>query len=99
MSEVYNPETQRALIKIIIAQCELAVEMTDVITFLYPSESNLPATSFSNEDFDQVTKLISKLQARLGIWYKAVHSWVSDIPKDAHASITLYSSLMYMYYQ
>lgn len=98
-SEVYDSETQRFLAKILIAQCKLAVEMTDLITILYPSDSSLPVTSAHKEGFNRASIEIDRCKSKLIDWYENVHSWVTKFPKNAHPSVTLYTSLMYIYYQ
>lgn len=98
-SQVYDTETQKILAKIQIAQCKLAVEMTDVITILYPADSSLPLTSACKEDFKRASIDSERCRSKLIDWYDSVHSWVSRIPKDSHPSVTLYTSLMYIYYQ
>jgi hypothetical protein len=97
-SEVYDSETQRLLAKVLIAQSKLAVEMTDVITILYPSDSSLPIASARREDFNRASIESDRCKTKLIDWYESVHFWVSKIPKNAHPSVTLYTSLMYIYY-
>jgi hypothetical protein len=98
-SKVYDAGTQRLLAKILVAQTRLAVEMTDAITILYPPDGSLHIPLTCQETLDRVSLESDRCNAKLTAWFEDVHSWVSGFPKGCHASVSLYSSLMYIYYQ
>jgi len=98
-SEVYDIKTQLLLFRIVIAQCKLAVEMTDTITTLYPSDISHLAIPACTEDFNRTSSETDRCKLKLIDWYESVNPWVLQDSKDAHASVTLYTSLMYIYYQ
>ncbi|PMD32631.1 hypothetical protein L207DRAFT_396203, partial [Hyaloscypha variabilis F] len=97
-SKVYDVGTQRLLAKILVAQTRLAVEMTDAITILYPPDGSLHIPLTCQETLDRVSLESDRCNAKLTAWFEDVHSWVSGFPKGCHASVSLYSSLMYIYY-
>ncbi|KAH6668928.1 fungal-specific transcription factor domain-containing protein [Halenospora varia] len=97
-SKVYDAATQRLLAKIIIAECKLAIEMTDIITTLYPSDIPHFITTASAKDFNSTSVEADRCKKKLIDWYNTINSWVCGIRKEAHASVILYTSLMYVYY-
>jgi Fe-S oxidoreductase len=86
-SEVYDTNTQCLLAKIIEAQCRLAIEMTDIIIYLYPSISPSVFSTGTN-----------RCKSKLSNWHQTVMTWTSEIPRDSHDSVTLYTSYLYIYY-
>jgi len=98
-SEVYDAKTQLLLFRILIAQCKLAIEITYTTTMLYPSDISRSVMSAWTEDFDRTSIEADRCKLRLTDWYESVNPWASQFPKDAHASVILYTSLIYIYYQ
>ncbi|OCK78340.1 hypothetical protein K432DRAFT_269057, partial [Lepidopterella palustris CBS 459.81] len=97
-SEVYDKDTQILLAKTVVALCQLAIATTGVITLLYPSDVYQPAIAACEENFNRTPPESDGYKSKLIQWYETVDSWVSRIPHEAHPSVTLYTSLMYIYY-
>lgn len=97
-SEVYDIETQHLLAKILVAQCKLAIEMTDVITMLYPVDGANLAITACEADFNRVSVETERCKTKLIDWYETVDPWVSTACDKSHPSVKLYASLLYIYY-
>lgn len=97
-SEVYDTETQHLLAKIVVAQCKLSIEMTDVITMVYPADGADPVITASEEDFNRVSAETERCKMKLIDWYETINQWISTVRGKSHASVTLYASLLYIYY-
>jgi hypothetical protein len=98
-SEVYDTETQLLLFRVVIAQCKLAVQMTDTITTLYPSNISHYQIPACTADLIRMRTETDRCKLKLSDWYECVNSWALQASKDTHSSVTLYISLMYIYYQ
>ncbi|OBT58755.1 hypothetical protein VE04_00730 [Pseudogymnoascus sp. 24MN13] len=97
-SEVYDTETQQLLAKIFLAQCKLAVELTDVITMVYPADGANPVITACEDDFNRVSTETKGYETKLTNWYNTINQWIPTVLGKSHASITLYTSLLYIYY-
>ncbi|OBT51741.1 hypothetical protein VE04_09296 [Pseudogymnoascus sp. 24MN13] len=97
-SEVYDTETQHLLAKILVAQCKLAIEMTDVITMVYPADAANLVIAACEEDFNRISVETEKVKMKLIDWYETVDQWISTVLGKSHASVLLYASLLYIYY-
>ncbi len=98
-SEVYDTETQHLLVKLLLAQCKLAVELTDVITMVYPADGANLVTMACEDDFNRVSIETKGYEMKLTDWYNAIDQWIPTVLGKSHASITLFASLLYIYYQ
>lgn len=98
-SGVYDSRTQHLLQKLWDAQCQLVVELTDVMRILHPSDHSIPLNAAHKSDFNSVFSECSSYTSKLLIWFEKVQSWASELPVDTHPSVTLFTSLMYIYYQ
>ncbi|KFY64721.1 hypothetical protein V496_03069 [Pseudogymnoascus sp. VKM F-4515 (FW-2607)] len=97
-SEVYDTETQHLLVKLLLAQCKLAVELTDVITMVYPADGANLVTMACEDDFNRVSIQTKGYEMKLTDWYNAIDQWIPTVLGKSHASITLFASLLYIYY-
>ncbi|OBT71727.1 hypothetical protein VF21_09353 [Pseudogymnoascus sp. 05NY08] len=92
-SEVYNTETQQLLAKIFLAQCKLAIELTDVITMVYPADgANLVITA-CEDDFNRVSTETKTHETKLTNWYNTINQWIPTVLQKSHASITFSARL------
>lgn len=99
-SRVYDRETKMDLAQIFFAQLDLAVELTDTISYVYPVNG---FRSFDQLDYNAMLSMLSKIEhckENLDKWHwnfkKAVapQSW-----SKKHKSVFLYSGLTSIYYQ
>lgn len=98
-SEIYDSQTQCLLAKLWAAQCKLVIELIDIMTLLYPSNDLVPVKSANKTDFHTVFHVCSFYKSKLRDWFEEAQSWVTELPKDTHPSVMLFTSLMNIYYQ
>lgn len=88
-SRVYDSDTKRALIDVVVLMSELSVCFTGVLNLVYPTIEPL---------IDEAEKL-----QRLRSSRKALRNWCKKAKQmqqlDSSGSVTLYTNLMWMYYQ
>lgn len=79
-------------------QCELAMVLTNVIAIAYNLDDTL---HISENVIDEGLKRIETSFVKLSLWYsKALEYFPSPAGlDDSHESITLYTNLMYIFYQ
>ena len=99
-SRVYDRETKRDLARIFLAQLELAVELTDAISYVYPVNG---FRSFDQLDYNTMHLMPPKIERckdNLDAWYtKFKELIVLRALSNKHKSISLYSGLASIYYQ
>jgi hypothetical protein len=99
-SRVYDRETKRDLARVFFAQLDLAVELTDAISYVYPVNG---FRSFDLLDYNSMLSMPSKIE-RCKTTLNAWHTKFKEIlPAGAwqnkHKSVSLYSGLTSIYYQ
>jgi hypothetical protein len=99
-SRVYDRETKRDLARIFLAQLDLAVELTDAISYVYPVNG---FRSFDQLDYNTMLLMPSKIEQckdNLDAWYTNFKELiVLRAFSNKHKSIALYSGLASIYYQ
>lgn len=100
-SQVYDTQTQKCLVKILVAQCDLAVQLTDVIMTVYPLDGSPPVAPNSAEGLQESSAHIAGMKDRLIKWLAKFRHWASVHTEagETHVSVKLYINLLYMYYQ
>ncbi|KAK0111564.1 hypothetical protein ONS95_001915 [Cadophora gregata] len=97
---VYDAETKRELAQVFLVQLDLAVELTDTLSHVYPANG---FRSFDKLDYNDVMSMPRKMeicQDRLDEWHARFVEWV--VPGDwskKHKSVILYSGLTSIYFQ
>jgi hypothetical protein len=99
-SHVYDIETKSDLARIFLSQLDLAIELTDPISYVYPANGFL---SYDKLDYNATLLILSKIER----CRKSLDTWNSkfrkSIPSGAgsskHKSVSLYSGLTSIYYQ
>lgn len=99
-SKVYDSPSKRALIRLLLVLCDLAVCLTDVITFVYPLSGPPDPSPWSDQKTDQCLFHIESCISGLNCWFeKATMSFPTPAGiGDIHSSLILHTNLMYMYY-
>jgi hypothetical protein len=95
-SRVYDAITKRALVQRLVALCELAVALTDVILVLYPEKE-----AFAQPGHNDPSSAVRACKFELNTWFEktTVKCLTSPGISETHESVLLYTNLMYMYYQ
>ncbi|KAL2065772.1 hypothetical protein VTL71DRAFT_3442 [Oculimacula yallundae] len=97
---VYDAETKRDLIRVFLAQLDLAVELTDALSYVYPANG---FRSFDILDYNEVMSMPKKIEMyleNLESWHTRFNEWV--VPgafSKKHKSVMLYSGLTSIYFQ
>lgn len=94
-SKVYDAASKRLLTDLFITLCHLAVVLTDVIMVIYPF------SEYSDTGIEASLGRIATCKSGLNSWFERA-TLLFPTPaglSDTHESITLYTNLMYMYYQ
>jgi hypothetical protein len=107
-SRVYEPETKRCLIEILVQIVELCTVLTDLIMLVFPIDD---ALGWGKRGSNEAAR-IKDCKTALMRWYKgatlrfpmfgggSVPRMTTGTHKDSqHESVILYTNLMYMYYQ
>jgi hypothetical protein len=95
-SEVYDPETKRALCDIFIAQCDFSCSITELLDIIYPDQVNSNGgTSTSSTIFDKLVEI----HTGLSIWHTEFITCAGYATFSPNPSAKLFSSLVSMYYQ
>lgn len=97
-SKVYDASSKRSLVHLLLALCDLAVSLTDVIMTVYPSSG--PPNSMSDQKAEQCLRRVEISMSCLNNWFEKA---TTNFPTpagigDVHLSLILYTNLMYMYY-
>lgn len=99
-SLVYDKETKIGLAKVFLAQLDLAVELTDLISYIYPANG-----------FQSLDKLDSKnmllMRSKILQCKKGLDAWNANSKRSIcrsgwakkHKSFALYSGMTSIYYQ
>ncbi|KAH7317793.1 hypothetical protein BKA65DRAFT_515202 [Rhexocercosporidium sp. MPI-PUGE-AT-0058] len=97
---VYDAETKRDLARVFSAQLDLAVELTDTISYVYPPNG---FGSFDKLDYNDVMSMPKKIEMcrdSLDSWHSRFNDWVTPGAwSKKHKSVMLYSGLSSMYFQ
>lgn len=98
-SAVYDPRTKRHLAEILDFQCQLAVILTEVLALSYGPTAFDP--TYSLDQFDGTLSRIQAVRSELSRWKADAEVAFSEFLADsnAHRSLTLFSSLIYIYFQ
>lgn len=99
-SRVYDAETQGQLVKIVVAQCDLAVILTDVLNTCYPLDGSQAVSQLPPPDLKITKERILRSRLKLVDWFTSF-SLQTASPRDPnsyHVSVTLYTNLLYIYY-
>ena len=99
-SNVYDRETKNHLAKIFLSQLDLAIELTDLISHIYPARG---IRSYDKLDLNATLQTLSKIQQ----CKESLDTWNSDFKKlvlsaagsTKHKSLALYIGLTSIYYQ
>lgn len=97
MSEVYTQQTKEQLWDVFVAQCQLAVAMTNPISVLYPAIRSKVTDSHGdvNNELDSCVEGISHLK----IWELGYLMPIEDRQVDVHATVKFFAHLTSLYYQ
>jgi hypothetical protein len=98
-SRVYDKDTKRDLVRIFVAQLDLAVELTDAISYVYPVNG---FRSFDFLDYNSMLLMpmkIERCKKRLDTWHSGFKEMLPPGTCFKHKAISLYSGLALMYYQ
>lgn len=98
-SVVYDPRTKRNLAEILYFQCQLAIILTEVLALSYGPTALDP--TYSLDQFDGTLSRIHAARTMLSRWKVEAESAFSVflVDSSAHRSLTLFSSLIYIYFQ
>lgn len=97
---VYDAETKRDLARIFLAQLDLAVELTDALSYVYPANGFLSFDKLDYNDLMSMPKKIESCKENLDSWHSRFNECV--VPgawSKKHKSVMLYSGLTSMYFQ
>ncbi|KAH7000565.1 fungal-specific transcription factor [Ilyonectria destructans] len=99
-STVYNAETKKTLIQIIVQTSELCIVLTDVLLMAYPPDD---APCHGRLVLSEEVLKIKDCKLALRRWNKQASCYFppfqqTEVVKCQHESVTLYRDLMYMYY-
>lgn len=99
-SRVYEVDTQRKILKTIVAQCELAVVLTGVLSTCYPSDGSHSLARFAPPDLESTKERIRHNRSRLLNWFNSfsLQAPLQTETNKHHVSVTLYINLLYIYY-
>ncbi|KAI8713374.1 Fungal-trans domain-containing protein [Fusarium sp. LHS14.1] len=96
-SFVYDPKTKRHLTDILTFQCRLGILLTEVLALTYGPSSFDP--TYSLDHFEATLSQMRTARARLARWKEdaeaAFYVFLGD--GHTHRSLTLFSSLIYIY--
>jgi hypothetical protein len=99
-SKVYDRETKSHLARIFISQLDLAIELTDLISYIYPANG---FRSYDKLDWKATLLTLSKIKRcreSLDNWnFNFKKSILSAAGSTKHTSISLYGGLTSIYYQ
>ncbi|KAK7223212.1 hypothetical protein V2G26_011215 [Clonostachys chloroleuca] len=94
-SRVYNADTKRRTIRVLVQLARLATTLTDVIPLIYPSDDE-PRGNFQTGKGSSAKKCKELLDS----WYKSAFSELSSLPGGAGNldPVILYTDFTYIYY-
>lgn len=100
-SKVYSSCTKNSLVDIFLALCSLAVSLTEVIMTVYPTNESIDSVLLDEHKVGQTFDRIESSKLALNLWFdKATTEFLTPAAiGNLHESTTLYTNLMYMYYQ
>jgi hypothetical protein len=99
-SNVYDRETKSHLARIFLSQLDLAIELTDLFSYIYPANG---FQSYDRLDWNATLLSLSKIKR----CRESLDTWNSNFRKSIlsaagstkHKSVSLYSGLTSIYYQ
>lgn len=103
-SDVYDPASKESLSKIIVAQCELAVAMTPMMTTAYCEETASQVDASSVSALIHSMTAVEKASTELSVWarrFRTALVCLADDDQDGHdanPSITLFAHLTLIHY-
>ncbi|KAB8238954.1 transcription factor domain-containing protein [Aspergillus alliaceus] len=100
-SRVYDPETKRSLIKIFVAQCELAAALTSTLLATYPLDRISMSLSHTSTDLMGLSSVVQSCRQDLNAWFDATEARLKhNSGKDVLGVdfVTLYTDLLWIYY-
>lgn len=99
-SRVHSPQIKKVLAKVIAAQCDLAILLTDVLTLLYPLDGSLPTSPESTLEWNKVQAKICEHTTELMKWNEKFSMWKSALPSSlgSHDLVEFHVSLIELYY-
>lgn len=103
-SEVYDSATKRALNKIMVAQCELAVAMTSTMTTAYCNEQSLQPDGLTITSLISCMAEIERANTQLLAWarrFRIVLDAYSDTGEQQpqyHQSVILFAHMTMIHY-
>lgn len=103
-SEVYDSATKRALSKIVVAQCELAVAMTATMTTAYRDEQNLQPDGLTVTSLIYCMTEIERANTQLSAWarrFRVILDAYSDTDQQRppyHQSVILFAHMTMIHY-
>lgn len=100
-SRVYDSDTKRCLARVLQAQLELAVALTNVISLVYPAKHFSIFNEVDGTYLKNMPARIQRCRDELDQWNNRVKdSRLTFEPwQSKHESVVLYSDLTQMYYQ
>ena len=99
-SRVYDAETQKQLVKTIVAQYELAVALTGVLSMCYPLDGSHSLARLAPTDLKRTKERIEQTRSKLLEWFNrfSLQALSHAEANQFHVSVTLYTDLLYVYY-
>lgn len=97
MSDVYTQQTKEELCDVFVAQCQLAVAMTNPISVLYPAIKR-KATNSHREISNELAACVEGL-SHLKIWELGYLMPIEDREVNLHSTVKLFAHLTSLYYQ
>jgi hypothetical protein len=97
ISEVYSQLVKEQLCDVFVAQCQLAVAMTNPMSVLYPAIRQ-KATNSHGDISNQLTSCVEGL-SNLKTWELGYLMPLKDRQVNVHATVKLFAHLTSLYYQ
>jgi hypothetical protein len=98
-SRVYDAISKKAIVQRLVALCELAIILTDVIILLYPER--VPFGQTGHQSRSDPAGAVRNCKFELNTWFEktTVRCLTSPGISETHESVLLYTNLLYIYYQ
>lgn len=97
MSDVYTRQTKEELCDVFVAQCQLAVAMTNPISILYPAIKR-KATKSHNDTSNELAACVEGL-SHLKIWELGYLTPIEDRQVKLYPTVKLFAHITSLYYQ
>ncbi|KAH8592582.1 hypothetical protein B0O99DRAFT_689441 [Bisporella sp. PMI_857] len=101
LSQVYDSESKKLLVKVFMAQCQLAIAVTSTVMAIYPlSGVTIPAVSVTSQQLT-IQNQIEKSKIELLTWLETAKPQLTPNREKfaaPHNSVILYADLTYIHY-